>query len=46
MLSLSRDQVLAWRMRRQHLTEPGSASAVELARLLCGIQAQVPLPEV
>jgi hypothetical protein len=42
MLSLSRDQVLAWRMRRQHLAEPGSASAVELARLLCGIQAQVP----
>jgi hypothetical protein len=29
-------------MRRQHLTSPGGASAVELARVLCGVQAQVP----
>lgn len=41
MLSVSRDQVLAWRMHRQHLTVPGAGSAVELARQLCGIQAQV-----
>ncbi|HEV2782990.1 MAG TPA: crosslink repair DNA glycosylase YcaQ family protein [Actinophytocola sp.] len=41
MLTLRRDQVLAWRMGRQHLAEPGTASAVELARVLCGVQAQV-----
>jgi hypothetical protein len=41
-VKLTLGQVLAWRMRRQHLTSPGGASAVELARVLCGIQAQVP----
>ncbi len=42
MLSVGLDQVLAWRMKRQHLAKPGKASAVELARVLCGVQAQVP----
>jgi hypothetical protein len=41
-ITLRREQVLAWRMARQHLTEPGTATAVDLARLLCGVQAQVP----
>jgi hypothetical protein len=41
-ISVGRDQVLAWRMHRQYLTEPGGASAVEIARRLCGVQAQVP----
>lgn len=41
-MKLSRGQVLAWRMKRQHLTSPGTASAPELARALCGVQAQVP----
>jgi hypothetical protein len=40
-VKLRLDQVLAWRMHRQHLASPGSASAVELARVLCGVQAQV-----
>lgn len=42
MVSVGLDQVLAWRMKRQHLAAPGRASAVELARVLCGVQAQVP----
>jgi winged helix DNA-binding protein len=42
LVSLRRGQVLTWRMRRQHLAEPGDASAVEIARVLCGVQAQVP----
>ncbi|HET9140117.1 winged helix DNA-binding domain-containing protein [Actinophytocola sp.] len=41
-LTLRTDQVLAWRMARHQLVKPGAASAVELARTLCGIQAQVP----
>ncbi|MFB9907006.1 winged helix DNA-binding domain-containing protein [Allokutzneria oryzae] len=41
MTTLSRDQVLAWRMKRHHITEPAHASAVELARRLAGVQAQV-----
>jgi hypothetical protein len=41
MVSVSLGQVLAWRMKRQHLAKPGRASAVELARVLCGVQAQV-----
>ena len=41
MVSVTREQVLAWRMKRQHLAKPGNASAVELARVLCGVQAQV-----
>jgi hypothetical protein len=40
-VKLRLDQVLAWRMKRQHLANPGSATAVELARVLCGVQAQV-----
>jgi Winged helix DNA-binding domain len=35
------DQVLAWRLRRQSLDPLGEESAVEIARRLCGIQAQV-----
>jgi hypothetical protein len=42
MISIALGQVLAWRMRRQHLAEPGSAGAAGLARVLCGVQAQVP----
>ncbi|WP_086827639.1 winged helix DNA-binding domain-containing protein [Allokutzneria sp. NRRL B-24872] len=42
MTTVTRAQVLAWRMRRQHLTEPGDVSAVEIARRLAGVQAQVP----
>jgi hypothetical protein len=42
MISVGLDQVLAWRMSRQHLAAPGGATAVELARVLCGVQAQVP----
>ena len=42
MVSVGLDQVLAWRMSRQHLASPGQATAVELARALCGVQAQVP----
>lgn len=41
MVSVRREQVLAWRMARQHLATPGKATAVELARTLCGVQAQV-----
>jgi hypothetical protein len=36
------DQVLAWRMTRQHLDPPDGLGAVEITRRLCGIQAQVP----
>jgi hypothetical protein len=39
---LTWDAVLAWRMRRQFLAEPTEAGAVEVARRLCGVQAQVP----
>ncbi|SDM44844.1 winged helix DNA-binding domain-containing protein [Allokutzneria albata] len=42
MRKVTRAQVLAWRMRRHHLTEPGDVSAVDLARRLAGVQAQVP----
>src|SRR5690349_14420240 len=41
-ISVGRDQVLAWRMHRQYLTEPSDAGAVQIARRLCGVQAQVP----
>jgi Winged helix DNA-binding domain len=34
-------QVLAWRMRRQQLDPPGDGSAIEIARRLGGLQAQV-----
>lgn len=35
-------QALAWRMRRQMLDPPGTATAVDIVRRLCGVQAQVP----
>ncbi|GGV37286.1 hypothetical protein GCM10010182_71890 [Actinomadura cremea] len=34
-------QVLAWRMRRQFVARPDAASAVDVARRLGGVQAQV-----
>ncbi|MBA9004362.1 winged helix DNA-binding domain-containing protein [Thermomonospora cellulosilytica] len=41
MESLTWSQVLAWRMRRQYVTEPAALPAVEVARRLAGVQAQV-----
>lgn len=38
---LSWDQVLAWRMGRQHLELPSPDGPVEVVRRLCGVQAQV-----
>ena len=34
-------QALAWRMRRHHLEELDGGGAVDVARRLCGVQAQV-----
>ncbi|MFE0148376.1 winged helix DNA-binding domain-containing protein [Nonomuraea sp. NPDC059007] len=34
-------QVLAWRLRRQHVSGPGADDPVAVARRLCGIQTQV-----
>lgn len=34
-------QVLAWRMHRQYLGDPPAAGPVDVARRLCGVQAQV-----
>ncbi|HEX2314443.1 MAG TPA: winged helix DNA-binding domain-containing protein [Thermomonospora sp.] len=34
-------QALAWRMRRQFLDTPGTGTAVDVARRLAGVQAQV-----
>jgi Winged helix DNA-binding domain len=39
--SLPWDRVLAWRMRRQFLDRPKSASTVAVVSRLCGVQAQV-----
>jgi hypothetical protein len=39
--ALSWRQVLAWRMRRQHLDPVDGGDAVEVVRRLCGVQAQV-----
>ena len=39
--SLTWPQVLAWRMRRQHLDPIGHVSVPEVVRRLCGVQAQV-----
>jgi hypothetical protein len=39
--SLRWDRVLAWRMRRQFLDRPKSASTVAVVSRLCGVQAQV-----
>lgn len=41
MIELSWTQVLAWRMRRQHLDTPVTTSPVDIARRLGGVQAQV-----
>lgn len=41
MKSVTWAQALAWRMRRQHVETPSGASAVEIARRLAGVQAQV-----
>jgi hypothetical protein len=40
-VSLTWDQVLAWRMSRQHVVAADGGSAVEIARRLCGVQAQL-----
>jgi hypothetical protein len=40
-LQLSWPQVLSWRLRRQFVEPPGGSDALEVARRLCGIQAQV-----
>jgi hypothetical protein len=40
--SASWAQVLGWRLTRHHLDPPDGTTAVEIARRLCGIQAQVP----
>ncbi|QKG21209.1 winged helix DNA-binding domain-containing protein [Actinomadura verrucosospora] len=41
MISVTWAQALAWRMRRQFVERPGGASAVDIARRLAGVQAQV-----
>lgn len=41
-MSVSWEQVLGWRLARQHLDPVDGGSAVEITRRLCGIQAQVP----
>jgi hypothetical protein len=38
---LTWEQVLAWRMRRQHLDPVDGGDATEIVRRLCGVQAQV-----
>jgi Winged helix DNA-binding domain len=40
-MQLTWDSVLAWRMRRQFLDRSERVGAVEIARRLCGLQAQV-----
>ncbi|TYB38830.1 winged helix DNA-binding domain-containing protein [Actinomadura chibensis] len=41
MTSVTWAQVLAWRMRRQFIERPGDVTAVQIARRLAGVQAQV-----
>ncbi|MEV5830033.1 winged helix DNA-binding domain-containing protein [Spirillospora sp. NPDC052242] len=41
MVSVTWERVLAWRMRRQFVDRPDAASAVDVARRLGGVQAQV-----
>ncbi|MFI0407940.1 winged helix DNA-binding domain-containing protein [Actinomadura sp. 3N508] len=41
MTSVTWAQVLAWRMRRQFIESTGDASALQIARRLAGVQAQV-----
>jgi hypothetical protein len=40
-VTLTWDQVLAWRMRRQFLDPPAAVAAVDVVRRLAGVQAQV-----
>ena len=40
--SLTWPQVLAWRLRRQHLDPVDGGGAEDVVRRLCGVQAQVP----
>ena len=40
-MALTWDQVLAWRMQRQWLTQPTTGDAVAVVRRLAGVQAQV-----
>jgi hypothetical protein len=40
-VELTWDRVLAWRLRRQLLDPAGTSAAVDVARRLCGVQAQV-----
>ncbi len=40
-VSVSWDQVFAWRLRRQYLEPRTDLSVVEIVRRLCGVQAQV-----
>lgn len=35
------DQVFAWRLRRQYVSEPATSSVPEIVGRLCGVQAQV-----
>ncbi|TDC82850.1 winged helix DNA-binding domain-containing protein [Actinomadura sp. 7K507] len=41
MTSVTWAQVLAWRMRRQHIERPADEPASQIARRLAGVQAQV-----
>jgi len=41
-MDLSWESVLAWRLRRQLLEPAGRLDAPDIARRLCGVQAQVP----
>ena len=41
-MSVSWEQVLGWRLARQHLDPVDGASSVEIIRRLCGVQAQLP----
>ncbi len=40
-VTISWDQVRAWRLQRQFLDPRGSADAVDVISRLCGVQAQV-----
>ncbi|MGQ0773746.1 MAG: hypothetical protein ACT4NY_04900 [Pseudonocardiales bacterium] len=40
-MTISWDQVRAWRLRRQFLDPRASADAVDVVSRLCGVQAQV-----
>ena len=40
-MKVTREQVLAWRLRRQFVDPRGEASAGEIVGRLCGVQAQV-----